>query len=113
MKRKFRPRFIRRNNNSKKYFLSNFNLYILEIGLCEYLNQFYTTILKWAKHKHAERYLAGVSFAESSFFPIPVDVMLAPMVLAAPNRAWRLAAITTVNVGSRGAVWIHYWGLFF
>ncbi|MDG1904413.1 MAG: DedA family protein [Arenicella sp.] len=56
----------------------------------------YTTILKWAKHKHAERYLAGVSFAESSFFPIPVDVMLAPMVLAAPNRAWRLAAITTV-----------------
>ena len=56
----------------------------------------YTTILKWAKHQHAERYLAGVSFAESSFFPIPVDVMLAPMVLANPDRAWRLAAITTV-----------------
>ncbi|MFT6407774.1 MAG: membrane protein YqaA with SNARE-associated domain [Arenicella sp.] len=56
----------------------------------------YTTILKWAKHKHAERYLAGVSFAESSFFPIPVDVMLAPMVLADKEKAWRLAAITTV-----------------
>lgn len=56
----------------------------------------YSTILKWAKHKHAERYLAGVSFAESSFFPIPVDVMLAPMVLADKSKAWRLAAITTV-----------------
>ena len=56
----------------------------------------YTTILAWAKHKHAERYLAGVSFAESSFFPIPVDVMLAPMVLADKDKAWRLAAITTV-----------------
>lgn len=56
----------------------------------------YTTILGWAKHRHAERYLAGVSFAESSFFPIPVDVMLAPMVLANKDKAWRLAAITTV-----------------
>lgn len=56
----------------------------------------YSTILAWAKHKHAERYLAGVSFAESSFFPIPVDVMLAPMVLADKEKAWRLAAITTI-----------------
>jgi len=56
----------------------------------------YSTILKWAKHSHAERYLAGVSFAESSFFPIPVDVMLAPMVLADKAKAWRLASITTV-----------------
>lgn len=56
----------------------------------------YSTILKWAKHKHAERYLAGISFAESSFFPIPVDVMLAPMVLANKSKAWRLAAITTL-----------------
>ena len=57
----------------------------------------YCTILKWAKHKYAERYLAMVSFAESSFFPIPVDVMLAPMVLADKSKAWRLAAITTVT----------------
>jgi len=56
----------------------------------------YTTILSWAKHKYAERYLAGVSFAESSFFPIPVDVMLAPMVLADNDKAWRYAAITTI-----------------
>lgn len=56
----------------------------------------YTTILKWAKHPRAEQYLAGVSFAESSFFPIPVDVMLAPMVLADRQKAWRLATITTI-----------------
>ena len=56
----------------------------------------YSRILQWAKHPHAERYLAGVSFAESSFFPIPVDIMLAPMVLAEKNKAWRLAAITTI-----------------
>ena len=56
----------------------------------------YTTILRWAKHRHAERYLAGISFAESSFFPIPVDIMLAPMVLADKDKAWRLALITTL-----------------
>jgi len=56
----------------------------------------YSAILGWAKHPKAERYLAGVSFAESSFFPIPVDVMLAPMVLADKDKAWRLAGITTV-----------------
>lgn len=57
----------------------------------------YSTILRWAKHRHAERYLAAVSFAESSFFPVPVDVMMAPMVLSNKSKAWRLAAITTVT----------------
>jgi membrane protein YqaA with SNARE-associated domain len=57
----------------------------------------YDLALKWSRHPHAERYLAGVSFAESSFFPIPPDVLLAPMVLARPERWWRLAAITTVT----------------
>lgn len=52
--------------------------------------------LKWAKHRHAERYLAGMSFAESVFFPVPPDVMLAPMSLAQPNKAWRFATLTTI-----------------
>ena len=55
----------------------------------------YDTVLAWAKHKYAERYLAVVSFAESSFFPIPVDVMLAPMVFARRERWWQLACIAT------------------
>lgn len=72
----------------------------------------YTAILGWAKHKHAERYLAGVSFAESSFFPIPVDVMLAPMVLADKDKAWRLATITTV-MSVLGGIFGYIIGYFF
>jgi membrane protein YqaA with SNARE-associated domain len=53
----------------------------------------YDRVLQWSKHRHAERYLAALSFSESSFFPIPVDVMLAPMCLANLGKAWRYAFI--------------------
>ncbi len=56
----------------------------------------YDTMLGWAAHKLAPFYLALVSFLESSFFPIPPDVMLAPMVLAKPKHAYRFALITTL-----------------
>lgn len=56
----------------------------------------YERVLSWSRHPQAERYLALMSFAESSFFPIPPDVMLAPMCLAERRRAWRFAAVTTV-----------------
>jgi len=56
----------------------------------------YERVLKWSRHRHAERYLAAMSVAESSFFPVPVDVMLAPMVLATRDRWVRLATIATV-----------------
>jgi membrane protein YqaA with SNARE-associated domain len=56
----------------------------------------YERVMLWSRHRHAERYLATMSFAESSFFPIPVDVMLAPMVLAARDRWIRLATIATL-----------------
>ena len=56
----------------------------------------YTRVMGWAAHPHAPRYLAGLSFAESSFFPVPPDVMLAPMALARPERAWSYAWITTL-----------------
>jgi membrane protein YqaA with SNARE-associated domain len=52
--------------------------------------------MAWSRHRHAPWYLGGMSFAESSFFPIPPDVMLAPMSLAEPMRAWRFAWITTL-----------------
>ena len=55
-----------------------------------------TMVMGWAEHRHASYYLAGLSFAESSFFPIPPDVMLAPMTLAKPERAWQFALVTTV-----------------
>jgi membrane protein YqaA with SNARE-associated domain len=56
----------------------------------------YDLCLKWAKHRHAEKYLAGLSCSESMFFPIPPDVMLAPMALSQPQKAWRFAAVTTI-----------------
>jgi membrane protein YqaA with SNARE-associated domain len=56
----------------------------------------YDRVLEWSRHRYAERYLAALSFAESSFFPIPVDVMLAPMALADRSRAWRYAANATI-----------------
>ena len=59
-------------------------------------SRLYELVLTWAAHPRATRYLAALSFAESSFFPIPPDVMLAPMVLAQRQRAWRLAAVTTL-----------------
>ena len=56
----------------------------------------YARVMQWSRHRHAERYLAGLSFSESSFFPIPPDVMLAPMSLAKPASAWRFATVTTI-----------------
>jgi membrane protein YqaA with SNARE-associated domain len=56
----------------------------------------YEWTLKWAEHKFAPRILAILAFAESVFFPIPPDVLLAPMVLAQRDKAWRFATITTI-----------------
>jgi membrane protein YqaA with SNARE-associated domain len=56
----------------------------------------YEKVMRWAAHRHAQWYLAALSFAESSFFPIPPDVMLAPMALAETKKAWRFALITTI-----------------
>jgi len=57
----------------------------------------YDRVMSWSRHRHAPWYLGGLSFAESSFFPIPPDVMLAPMSMAKPSRAWSYAALTTVT----------------
>ena len=59
-------------------------------------NRLYQWILSLAESQHAPFALAAVAFAESSFFPIPPDVILIPMSLATPRRAWRYAAIATV-----------------
>jgi len=70
----------------------------------------YDKALVWAKHRHAERYLFGLSFTESVIFPIPPDVMLAPMALAHPERAWRLAWLTTIAsiLGGILGYWLGY-----
>ena len=55
----------------------------------------YKKVLEWSLKKNAERYLCGLSFAESSFFPVPPDVMLIPMCLANQSKAFRFALLTT------------------
>lgn len=64
----------------------------------------YDRVLQWSRHRHAERYLALVSFVESSFFPIPTAFMLAPMVLAQRDRAWWLATLATLTSVAGGVL---------
>jgi membrane protein YqaA with SNARE-associated domain len=60
------------------------------------LRPLYNRVMALAAGRNAPWWLAGVSFAESSFFPIPPDVLLAPMVLANPRRAYLYAALCTL-----------------
>jgi len=60
------------------------------------LRALYHQVLQLSASARAPVWLACVSFAESSFFPIPPDALLIPMILARPRRAWVLAAICTV-----------------
>lgn len=59
------------------------------------LRKLYDWVMGLAGSKHAPAALFAVSFAEASFFPIPPDVMLAPMVLKRPERAWFYAFVCT------------------
>jgi len=57
------------------------------------LRALYNKMIVLAGGPHAEKALAIASFAEASFFPVPPDVMLIPMVLSRPERAWRYAGV--------------------
>jgi membrane protein YqaA with SNARE-associated domain len=59
------------------------------------LRRIYDWCIDAAHKPHALWIMAGVSFAESSFFPVPPDVMLIPMSLARPARAWLYASVCT------------------
>ena len=61
------------------------------------LSNLYNWVMRLADHPRALLVLAVVSFAESSFFPIPPDVMMIPMILARPNRAWLIATVALVS----------------
>jgi len=64
----------------------------------------YNWTLNKARHKNASWFLVTVSFAESSFFPIPPDVLLIPMVLANRLRAWFYALICTLSSVTGGII---------
>ena len=81
-------------------------------GKLAFLNDWYEAIKKLARHKRAEPILAGVSFIESSFFPIPPDLMLIPMVQADHSKAWRYAFVCSI-ASVLGGVLGYFIGLFF
>lgn len=60
------------------------------------LQKTYDWMMDKAAHRHAIWWMALISFIESSFFPIPPDLMLIPLVLATPSRWWRIALVCTV-----------------
>lgn len=57
----------------------------------------YKKVMAWSRHRYALAFLSVLSFAESSFFPIPPDVLLAPMALSNPKRAFWYALVATVG----------------
>ena len=68
------------------------------------LKRIYDWCIAAADKPYALWIMAGVSFAESSFFPIPPDVMLLPMSLARPKRAWWFATVCTIASVAGGVV---------
>ena len=56
----------------------------------------YDYMIDLASREKALYFLFAVAFIESSFFPIPPDIMIIPMVLASPQKAWKIAGVATV-----------------
>ena len=56
----------------------------------------YNVMIELSAKPNALIFLFIVAFAESSFFPIPPDIMLIPMVLATPTKAWKIAGVATL-----------------
>ncbi len=73
----------------------------------------YERAMRWAAHKHAPRILGGMSFCEAIFFPIPPEVMLAPMTLAQPRRWFWFASISLFwsMFGALVGYAIGYWAI--
>ena len=61
------------------------------------IQRLYNWTLSMAEHPHALWVLALVSFVESSIFPIPPDILMIPMILAAPSRAFVIAGVALVS----------------
>ena len=75
-------------------------------------NTLYKKCLSLAAHKSSKYYLAAVSFVESSFFPIPPDVMIIPMVISKKNDFFKIFLITTI-FSVLGGILGYFIGAFF
>lgn len=61
------------------------------------IRRLYNWTMKWSTSRHAEAALGGLSFAESSFFPLPVDPLLMAMIFSTPKKWVRFIALTVVT----------------
>ena len=75
-------------------------------------NELYQKSLKLAAHKSSKTFLAFVSFIESSFFPIPPDVMIVPMVIAKKNDYLKIFLIATI-FSTLGGILGYFIGFYF
>jgi membrane protein YqaA with SNARE-associated domain len=81
-------------------------------GKLAFLERWYESTKAAAGHRHATPILCAVSFAESSFFPIPVDLMLMPMVQSRPKMWWRLALLASF-FSVLGGIFGYFLGMLF
>lgn len=63
----------------------------------QFVRKIYDSVFHLSKENGAIYWLFAIAFIESSFFPIPPDVMLMPMILAAPKKAWSIAGVATAG----------------
>lgn len=61
-----------------------------------FVRRIYDWIINLSSSQYALAWLFAISFIESSFFPIPPDIMLIPMILATPKKAWKIAGVCTI-----------------
>lgn len=66
------------------------------VSFSTFVRKIYDSVISLSASQHALAWLFVISFVESSFFPIPPDIMLIPMILATPKKAWKIAGVCTV-----------------
>ncbi|CCJ05948.1 YqaA family protein [Methylocystis sp. SC2] len=77
------------------------------------MKKLYDWTMSLAASRHAPLALGAIAFAESSFFPVPPDVILVPMTLAEPKKAWYFAGICTLASVAGGALGYAFGALFY
>lgn len=77
------------------------------------MKKLYDWTMSLASSRHAPLALGAIAFAESSFFPVPPDVILVPMTLAEPKKAWYFAALCTIASVAGGALGYAFGALFY
>ena len=95
----------------KKYYLNSIRTKII-LKTKKMFTQLYNKCLKLAAHRNSKYFLGIISFIESSFFPIPPDVMIAPMAIAKKNQFLKICLIATI-FSVLGGIFGYMIGIFF